>query len=501
MEQGLITCPNCGHEFELSDALTGRIREHLKAELLQEVVRRETKVKKRFEALKAQEEQIAKSRDAIDEEVETRLKERLSEAEQKVANKLEGQFTEQLKELQDELADKDKEIKNFRQQELDLRKRQRELEETKESMDLEISRRLDEERDKVRREASKKIEAQYSTEVSELKTILEAREKSIEEFRTQEIELRKRQRELEDSKKDLELEVARKLDEEREKIREQVAKKAVEEHRLKDLEKDKVINDLRASLEDMKRKAEQGSMETQGEVLEQDFEAQLKAFFPHDNIQPVPKGIRGADLVHSVRTPFSVECGILLWETKNTKAWNSQWIPKLKDDMIEVRASIAILVSVVLPEGMGRFGQADGVWVSDPLSAIPLAAALREQLIAVNRERAASTGKNEKMEALYQYLAGVEFKQKIEGVVEAFTSMQDQLNKERRSMERHWKQREKQIERVMKNTVGLYGDMQGIIGGQIPAISALELDGESTKQLPDSSIKSPSIENNEYEKT
>lgn len=286
MEQGLITCPNCGHEFELSDALTGRIREHLKAELLQEVVRRETKVKKRFEALKAQEEQIAKSRDAIDEEVETRLKERLSEAEQKVANKLEGQFTEQLKELQDELADKDKEIKNFRQQELDLRKRQRELEETKESMDLEISRRLDEERDKVRREASKKIEAQYSTEVSELKTILEAREKSIEEFRTQEIELRKRQRELEDSKKDLELEVARKLDEEREKIREQVAKKAVEEHRLKDLEKDKVINDLRASLEDMKRKAEQGSMETQGEVLEQDFEAQLKAFFPHDNIQP-----------------------------------------------------------------------------------------------------------------------------------------------------------------------------------------------------------------------
>jgi len=188
-----------------------------------------------------------------------------------------------------------------------------------------------------------------------------------------------------------------------------------------------------------------------------------------------------------VRTPMGTESGILLWETKNTKAWSGAWIPKLKDDMIEVRASLAILVSVVLPEGVKRFGQLDGVWVSDPLCAVPLAAALREQLLAVGRERTASIGKSEKMEALYQYLAGVEFKQKIEGIVEAFTSMQDQLNRERRAMERHWKQREKEIERVIKNTVGLYGDMQGIIGGQIPAIPALELDAESAPQLPDES--------------
>jgi len=140
-----------------------------------------------------------------------------------------------------------------------------------------------------------------------------------------------------------------------------------------------------------------------------------------------------------------------------------------------------------LPDGLNRFGPVDGVWVSDPRSAIPLAAALREQLLAVSRERIASAGKSEKMEALYQYLAGVEFKQKIEGIVEAFTSMQDQLNKERRVMERHWKQREKEIERVVKNTVGLYGDMQGIIGGQIPAIPALELDEDTTRQLSDDS--------------
>jgi hypothetical protein len=412
----MITCPNCGIEFELSDALTGRIREHLRVELLQEVSRREARLNKKITALKVQEEQISKSREKMDEEIEARLKERLADAEDKAARKLEQQYAQQLKELQGAVEEKDADIKIFRQQELKLRKQQRQLEAAAES---------------------------------------------------------------------LELDVARKLDEGREKIRAEVLQKVAEKHRLKDLEKEKVINDLRASLEDMKRKAEQGSMETQGEVLEQDFEAQLKAFFVHDDIAPVPKGIRGADLIQTVRTPMGAKSGVLLWETKNTKAWSPQWIPKLKDDMIEIRASIAILVSVVLPDGINRFGQLDGVWVSDPLSAVALAAVLREQLMAISRERTASIGKNEKMEALYQYLAGVEFKQKIEGIVEAFTSMQDQLNKERRAMERHWKQREKQIERVVKNTVGLYGDMQGIIGGQIPVIPALELDEETARQLPE----------------
>ncbi|MBT8372419.1 MAG: DUF2130 domain-containing protein [Deltaproteobacteria bacterium] len=414
MEQGKITCPNCGEEFEISDALTGRIREHLKGELLKEVSRREAKLKEKTEALKVQEAEISKSREAIDDEIETQLKKRLADAEKKAAQKLEGQYADQLKDLQGAIEEKDDALKGFREQELELRKEQRKLKEAAESLELEVARKLDEEREKIRGEAEKKL---------------------------------------------------------------------IEEHRLKDLEKDKKINDLRSSLEDMKRKAEQGSMETQGEVLEQDFEAQLKSFFVHDDIQPVPKGVRGADLIQTVRTTLGAESGKLLWETKNTKAWSTAWIPKLKDDMIEVRASVAILVSVVLPDGINRFGPVDGVWVSDPLSAIPLAAALREQLMAVSRERTATIGKSAKMETLYQYLAGVEFKQKIEGIVEAFTSMQDQLNKERRTMERHWKQREKEIERVVKNTVGLYGDMQGIIGGQIPSIPALELDEETTKQL------------------
>ncbi|MCB1237545.1 MAG: DUF2130 domain-containing protein, partial [Verrucomicrobiae bacterium] len=309
-----------------------------------------------------------------------------------------------------------------------------------------------------------------------LRDTLRQREAEAKTFREQELALRKEKRDLEKAREDAELELARKLDTERARIRAEAQKTADEQHRLKELEKDKMIGDLRAALDEMKRKAEQGSMETQGEVLEQEFEARLRAFFPHDLVAPVPKGIRGADLVHTVRAATGNDCGILVWETKNTKAWSGQWIPKLKDDMVDIRGTLAILVSVALPEGVERFGQVDGVWVCDPVSALPLATALREQLIALERERQSSVGKSAKMEILYQYLAGTEFKQKIEGIVEAFTAMQDQLNRERRAMEKQWREREKQIERVIKNTVGLYGDMQGIIGGQIPEIPALELE-------------------------
>ena len=418
MDQGSITCPNCGHQFEMSDALTGQIREQLKDELQREVLGRETELKKKLDDFKTERAALEKERETLEEEIERKLKLRLAEAEARAAQKAESKFADRMKDLQETLKEREDAIKNFRENELELRRKQRELEQAKENAELDIQRKLDEERARVRAE---------------------------------------------------------------------VETKAAEQHRLKDLEMEKVINDLKSALEDMRRKAEQGSMETQGEVLELDFEAQLRRFFAHDDIQPVPKGMRGADLIQKVRTPLGADCGILLWETKNTKAWNGQWIPKLKDDMIEMRAEIAILVTVASPEGVSRFGLVDGVWVCDPLSAIPLAAALRQQLLALDRERQSSLGKNEKMEMLYQYLAGTQFKQKIEGIVEAFTTMQDQVNRERRAMEKQWKEREKQIERVIKNTVGLYGDMQGIIGGKIPEIPALELDATALRRLPDDS--------------
>jgi len=386
------------------------------------------------------------------------------------------QLRDQLRtELQADLVKREAEVK-------------RKLDEAKakvEGLDEEVARQLQSKLAEAEARAAKKVEGKFADQLNELQDELKEKVESIKTFRENELALLKAKRELEKAKEEAELEIQRTLDEERGRIRQEVEGKAQEQHRLKDLEKEKLIKDLNAALDDMKRKAEQGSMETQGEVLEQDFEAQLKRFFGYDDIQPVPKGIRGADLIHTVRTHSGADCGVLLWETKNTKAWSALWIPKLKDDMIETRATIAILVSVVLPEGVTRFGMVDGVWVSDPLSAIPLAAALRQQLVALDHERQASVGKSEKMEMLYHYLAGTEFKQKIEGIVEAFTAMQDQVNRERRAMEKNWKEREKQIERVVKNTVGLYGDMQGIIGGKIPQIAALELEAGTARELPE----------------
>ena len=392
------------------------------------------------------------------------------------------QLRERLRlELQDDIVQREAEL--LRQQE-DSRKREEDLNKAKLELDAEVNRRT---QSRVRElEAKAKAEAEQALEVrlQDLTDAVSKNERDLQQSRELELELRRKQRALEASVLDADLKVQRTLAEERGKIRGDAEARTQESHRLKDLEKDKLIQDLKSALDDMKRKADQGSTEIQGKVLELDFEEQLRRIFHLDDIQPVPRGIRGADLVQMVRNPAGSDCGSIIWETKNTKAWSPGWISKLKDDMAETRASLAILVTVALPEGIARFGQVDGVWVTDPLSALPLAAALRQQLLQLERERQASTGKTVKMEMLYSYLAGNEFKGRVEGIVEAFTSLQDQLQRERRAMEKNWKEREKQIERVIKNTVGLYGDMQGIIGGQIPTIDALELESKALVEAP-----------------
>ena len=410
-----VRCPHCATSFELSDALTLELRERLRLELQDDIVQREAELLRQQEDSRKREEDLNKAKLELDAEVNRQTQSRVRELEAKAKAEAEQALEVRLQDLTDAVSKNERDLQQSRELELELRRKQRELEASVLDADLKVQRTLAEERNKIRGDA---------------------------EARTQ------------------------------------------ESHRLKDLEKDKLIQDLKSSLDDMKRKADQGSTEIQGKVLELDFEEQLRRIFHLDDIQPVPRGIRGADLVQMVRNPAGSDCGSIIWETKNTKAWSPGWITKLKDDMAETRASLAILVTVALPEGIARFGQFDGVWVTDPLSALPLAAALRQQLLQLERERQASTGKTVKMEMLYSYLAGNEFKGRVEGIVEAFTSLQDQLQRERRAMEKNWKEREKQIERVIKNTVGLYGDMQGIIGGQIPTIDALELESKALVEAP-----------------
>lgn len=306
--------------------------------------------------------------------------------------------------------------------------------------------------------------------------LAEARRKATEAQQA-ELALRKKAEAVEARAHELDLEVARRVDAEKQRLEESLRRAAGEEQALKLREKDKQIDDLKRLVEEMKRKSEQGSQERQGEVLELDIEERLTALFPHDVVRPVPKGMRGADLMHEVCGSGGQVCGTIVWETKNTRNWSPAWIDKLKEDQRAVGASLAVLVTVALPAEVRDFGRIGGVWVAS-LNAWPaLALALREQLIAVAFARATSEGRQEKMALLYDYLSGEAFRQRIEAIVEAFTAMQSQLHGERRAMERLWREREKQIERVITHTAGMYGEVRGLVGASLPEIPALTLEG------------------------
>jgi hypothetical protein len=342
---------------------------------------------------------------------------------------------------------------------------------------------LEQERSKVAETAKKEIQAELGERVRELTAQLDEKEKKLSETRKAESELRKHARELEDREKNVELEVQRKIDEEKVRVEEATATRVLEQYRLKDKEKERTINELQSSLEDMKRKVEQGSQQAQGEIQELDLEERLKAIFPWDTIEPVTKGIRGADVIQRVRDNMNRECGSVIWESKRTKSWSDGWLQKLKDDQRSATADIAVLVSQVLPKDIGNFGEQDGVWVTDYLSFIGLAAALREQLINVAQVKRASVGKDQKMEMLYTYLTGAEFRQRVQAIIETFAALQEDLDQEKRAFEKRWKKREKLITRVVDNTSGMYGDLQGLIGAPLKDIHALELDMSDDQML------------------
>jgi hypothetical protein len=281
-------------------------------------------------------------------------------------------------------------------------------------------------------------------------------------------------RKLREKDEDREIEMKRKLIEEEDKIRNDTRKKAAEEHEFKDLEKEKIISDLKKSLEEMKRKAEQGSQQSQGEILELEFESKLRSEFPDDIVSEVKKGQRGADAVQEVIDKNGKNCGTILWENKNAQ-WSEGWIGKLKEDQRQAKADLAVLVSVNLPDKTEVFTYKDGVWICSIRAYLPLAKSLRYALIRVAYERTSSEGKDEKMKVLYNYLTGNEFRQRIEGIVESFTNLQEELEKEKRWFSVKWARQEKEIRKVIDHTHGMYGDLQGVIGKSLPEIKSLEL--------------------------
>jgi len=350
----------------------------------------------------------------------------------------------------------------------------------KASLEKENAKRLD----ALSTDLTKKVKADVAKEGEAERKFLEEqlkdKEQKLKESGEKELELRRQAVQLKEEKDRFELDKQRQMDEERKKIEEDASKRATEAQQSKIDQLNKQLSDATKAKDELARKLEQGSQQTQGEVQEIILEEMLRSEFIYDEIVPVAKGANGADVVQIVRNQNGVECGKIIWESKKTKTWVEGWLQKLKDDQRAAKADIAVIISSVLPAGADEISQREGVWVCDIKLAVSIANLLRQTLISVCREKTMSVGKNEKMEVLYSYLSGVEFRQRIEAIVEAFQCLHGGLQKERIVQEKSWAEREKQILRVMKNTIGIYGDINGVV--QLQRIEALELPAPEEKE-------------------
>jgi hypothetical protein len=365
-----------------------------------------------------------------------------------------------------------------------LAERAQSLEKVKATLDQQVAQKLQLERARIAAEEQQKAKLalgndldQKAKEIGNLHEVLKQRDAKLAEAQKAQVELMRKQRELDDAKRELDLTVEKRVQADLTSEREKAKKEAEEELKLKVMEKDQTITAMQKQIEDLKRRAEQGSQQLQGEVQEMELESLLAAKFPRDTIQPVPKGEFGGDVLQRVVGPLNQICGTILWECKRTKNWSDGWLPKLREDQRTAKAEIAVIISQALPKEVETFGFVDGVWVADPKVTLPVAMSLRQTLIEVTTARQASEGQQTKMEMVYGYLTGPRFRQRVQAIVEAFSSMREDLDREKKAITRQWAKREEQIDRVMNATIGMYGDLQGIAGKTLQEIEGLEFQG------------------------
>lgn len=327
----------------------------------------------------------------------------------------------------------------------------------------------------ARKDAIEKVRKEYDTKIEATKEESDIREKQYRESQQQLSETISQLREAKNAESKLKLEYEKKLLAGQDKIKSDAKKEAEEELNFRIAEKDKKISDAQKQIKELERKIQQGSQQLQGEIQELSLEDQLKSAFQTDEIKGVPKGIRGADIIQIVRNIRGMESGTIAWESKNTKIWTESWVQKLKDDQRILKAEIAVIVSVVLPEGIKLFGLYKGVWVCDLKSAMEVAKALRIQLNSMYSIKLANRGKETNAEVLYNYVMSNEFKQRIETLVEYFIQRKDELEKEKRYYFKKWEKEQKNIDKVVQNTSEMYGSLQGLIGNSLPQIKMLEL--------------------------
>ena len=391
-------------------------------------------------------------------------------------NKYKNEHLAEKKKLEAEIEAKRKEYKTH----LDsLKAKEEEFKEQKEKFEEEIKKatqiQLKAERVKLQEELRKEILDEQSESMAMLQKQLEEKSNQVKELNTAKAQIEQLKRDKEEMESAIMAKAQFALNEQLKIEKEKIQKTVDDQNELKLKQKEEQLEQLKKQLQDTQRKLEQGSQQLQGEVQELAIEEYLQNKYPFDFIEEIKKGVRGGDCIQTVHTREIQNCGKIYYESKRTKDFQKSWIEKFKADMREKGADIGVLVTEVLPKELDRMGLIDGVWICTYEEFKGLSSVLRESIIKINQAKKSEENKTDKMSLLYGYLTSTEFKMQIEAIVEGFTQMQSDLDSEKRSMQRIWKQREKQIEKVLDNTIGMYGSIKGIAGNSIGNVKALEL--------------------------
>ena len=414
-----------------------------------------------------------------------------ADVEQKIKTQYEKKLQESLLQVDVErkkLAEQEEEFEKKRKNQNELFRQQLE----KEKQKLETQALADKQKMEIelQQQLRKSIAQDYENQLRMLKQSDEEKDEKLRMAQQKELEFLKKEQALKNKEQELELQLQKQLMQERQLIQEQVRKDEAqrlamkeEEHLFKMKDMQMQLEEQKKLIEEMKRRAEQGSMQRQGEVQELLLEEMLKDHFPFDIIGEVGKGVEGADCIQTVRNHLGHDCGKIIFESKRTKTFNNAWIEKLKADMRSKGADVAILVTQTYPKDYKCFGEMDGVWICSFSEVLALTTAMRHTIIRIAETKKGEENKGEKMQLLYDYLTGNEFRQQMETIVEGFLSMKTSIDRERMQMEKLWKEREKQLHKVLMSTSGLFGSIKGIAGASVGNIPLLEGSYEEDQQL------------------
>ncbi|WP_342712877.1 DUF2130 domain-containing protein [Bradyrhizobium sp. B124] len=407
-----VVCPKCSHPIPLTESLAAPLLEAERRDLQRKLVAKEAEFARRADELRQQQNEVAQARAGVDEQVKQRL-----DAERKQVVAAEA------KKAREQMAD-------------DLRAMEQRL--------------------------------------AENEQLLNARNIKLAEAQQAQADALRKQRELDEKTRELEVTIEKRVQASQADLVARARQDVTDELKSQVSQKDAQIDSLGRTVEELKRKLEQGSQQTQGEAFELELENLLRGKFPLDLIEPVAKGETGGDIVHTINGQIGSPAGTILWELKNTKNWSDSWLPKLRDNKRAAKADVALIVSTALPKGVESFDLIDGVYVAHPRCAVPVALTLRQGLLEIATARTTQAGQQSKADQVYQYLTGSRFKQRIEAIVERFKDMREDIDKERKFMVKAWAKREAQVSAMIESTVGMVGDLHGIMGQAMPEIDAID---------------------------